>query len=138
MIEDGIRAYLLTKTAITNLVGTRIRPDKLHQSDVRPAIVYEITEEESQTDLDGDGGLVKATVTFSCEAEVRSTARQLCEELRKVLAGYSGPAGEETIDAAIVGKLKSGFVAAEEDGDKGYYVFERVVTVWYTETVAFP
>lgn len=138
MIEDGLRAYLLTIPAITNVVGTRIRPDKIHQSDVLPIILYEVTEEESATDLDGDGGFCMAKFTISCQAETRSVARGLAEEIRLALQGYEGPAGNETIDAAIVGKLRSGFVDAEEDSEKGFYAFERIVTIQYQETVAFP
>jgi len=42
-VLDDMRTYLLTQTAVTDLIGTRIYFDALQQSTSMPAVVFELT-----------------------------------------------------------------------------------------------
>lgn len=117
-LHAAIRTALLSMNAVTALAGSgaaaRIRPDQFAKTDgsaTTPAILVEIDDEESQTDLDGRGGLVIADVTLTCRAHTKAAAYALKEAVRvngtnpgTGLAGYSGAFDawlEDTAYAAV-------------------------------------
>lgn len=136
MIEADLRTYLLTKPGVTAFAGDRIRPDQLDEADVKPAIIIAVDEEEPQNDLDGDGGLVKATVAIASLAVRRSDSRQLAEQVRLALAGYSGTAGSSTI-RSIFDSSVTVYSPKDDGSDEGFFSTEQQYTVWYSETVPF-
>lgn len=140
-LGEAIRAKLLTLNAVTLLVGDKIRPDQLAQSDRLPAILISVDEEEPQNDLDGHGGLVDATVTISAIDSNATRARQLAEAIRSNntnpgtgLAGFTGLAGDVHIDA-ILNRKSSDFLANDDGSEGGVFSIDSIYTVWYSETV---
>jgi hypothetical protein len=55
LVEDVLIAKLLTLSAVTAIVGTRIRPGVLAQSDTIPAVTVIVAQEIAETDLDDSG-----------------------------------------------------------------------------------
>jgi hypothetical protein len=57
LIEDHVIARLLTLSAVTAIVGQRIRPGSLDQRDAIPAVTVTLAEEIHESELDdpGDG-----------------------------------------------------------------------------------
>lgn len=88
-IETDLRTVLLTYTALTALVGTRIYPDVLpqqsddeDQSETLPAVVIDVMNETPQNSLDGGDGMVVANIGVRCFALKKSVARQVAEAVR--------------------------------------------------------
>lgn len=147
MIEDGLVALLKTFDAVTAIVGSgddaRIRPDRPHEDDPddQPGILVAIEAEEAQNDLEGETGLVKATVVLTSYDREKADARALAEAIRRNgtnpgtgLSGYSGNAGSEGhIDAWWI-RNDLEFVQLEEGSDEGWYLVHSEYSVWFTQT----
>jgi len=143
-IEESLRTYLLTLSAVTDLVGTgdtaRIRPDRLHEDDALPGIIIEVDNERPQNDLSGVGGLVYADVNIKCRAATKSGSRSLAEAIRTNntnpgtgLAGYRGTAGSQTIGAVLDG-MQTSYMPAGDESDEGYYDTDCSYIIGFAET----
>lgn len=80
---------LLTYSALTALVGTRIYPDVLpqqsdeeDQSETLPAVVIDVMDETPQNSLDGGDGMVVSNIGVRCFALTKALARQVAEAVR--------------------------------------------------------
>ena len=142
MIEDALRAQLLTLTAVTALTTT-IRTDTLAQQDALagPAVLIAVDEETPENTLDGLGGLVEAKITISAVSSQRSQARALAEAIRTNgttpgtgLAGFTGTTAGMFIDAAILERRQSGYIPEEDGSDSGLYSVDSHYLIQYTET----
>lgn len=103
----GIRTYLLTKSAVTTLVSSRIYPDVLPQNATFPAVVYVEFATDHEHQLSGAAGLYHQRMFLDCYASTRTAANSLAEAIRAVLHGYWGAAGSETIRSAqLEGRVK--------------------------------
>lgn len=113
-IEEGILAYLKTRTSLTALVGTsptRIYPDTFPRgiTVTWPAIVYEFVGEETTdtfrqptTELTGDA------IQFSVYAATRSAADAVARQLKAAFKNFSGTMGTVAVQAVEqVNKLKT-------------------------------
>ena len=90
MIETVLQAYLAANVA---LCGGRVWPMKLPQKPTLPAITYrKISGPRIQTH-DGASGLAHPRIQISCWAETYLAAKQLAEEVRQDLDGFSGAMG---------------------------------------------
>ena len=135
MIEAGLRALLLTKSEITNLVSGRVRVVKLRQNDDFPAIVINAPNTDHVNDLTGVGGLCQSSVSFMCMAKTLEDARELAKQLRLVVSGYQGPALREDITAVIVDTTTSDWVSLDDASDAGVFSVDVNCTVWHHEAV---
>ena len=135
MIEAGLRALLLTKPEVTNLTERRVRCVKLRETDTFPAIVIACPEQEHINDIQAQGGAVNSTVQVMCMAPSLETSRQLAEEVRMILAGYTGPAGDSDIDAIYVDNTNSAFVPFDDGGENGTYSVDLICLVQHAEAV---
>lgn len=78
-VIKAVRAYLLTKTAVTDLVGQRYYQKRLLQDATIPAITTKILSEEYEHALDGLGGIVSTRINFECFADSSETARSVAD-----------------------------------------------------------
>jgi len=80
-VIKSVRAYLLTKTAITDLVGQRIYASKIPQSTSQTAncIVIMVNNETYDHALDGLGGIVSTRLNFDCYSATAETARSIAD-----------------------------------------------------------
>lgn len=144
-IEADIRSALLTMNAVTAIVGTgssaRIRPDRLHEDDDDSLawIVIEIDDERRENDLQGQGGLIFASVNILCRAKTKAAARALAEAVRvngtnpgTGLAGYGGGSGA-TFDSYLESTATS-YTPADDGSDQGFYDVNMQFTVIDSET----
>ncbi len=148
-IEDSIRAQLLTKTAVTAIVGTstaaRIRPYKLWQKDniaTGSAILFRVNRETPQNDLTHTGGLVEADVSIISCAQELADARALHEAVR--LNGTNpgtGLAGDEwsllgiDVQSCCLVYADPDFQFYRDDSDEGFYLMDAHYTLLYGETI---
>lgn len=145
-IEESLRTYLLTLTALTGISGigtgdaAPIRPDRLHETDDDIGVIIEV-DEDKLNDLTGRGGRVMADVNLVCRARTKEVSRQIAEAIRlngtdpgTGLAGYTGAAGSQTIDAWLE-DMQTGFVKDEDGSDQGFYDTNCSYVITFTEVI---
>lgn len=79
MIEQSIVEHLLADTAITAIIGTRLRPDPMEQDITLPAIAYRKVSGSRGYDLSGPDGTGQARMQFDCWASGFEAAKLLAE-----------------------------------------------------------
>ncbi len=72
-----VRTQLLTVTAVTDLVNTRIYPDVLPQNPTLPAVAIEEISSTSEHDLVGKIGMARSRVRIKAYHEYAAEANQL-------------------------------------------------------------
>lgn len=126
-VASAVRTYLLTKSAITDLVSTRIYPDDLPQAAQMPAIVYNkiSTNHEHVTGNSwGLAGFAMCRLEFECFSSTRSQANNLADLLKSnIIGSLRGVYGGINFFDATVGAGQRTFVEQPTDGsDERRYV----------------
>lgn len=139
LIEDAIRAHLLTLSAVTALVDQRIRPGVLDEGDDLPAVVILVDDEEQQNDLELAGGLVRASVHVHAIARSHRQARILT----KLIAGNGTDPGtglnahsDDVIDSVELQHEVYTPVPEGDDGDGWRHVITAAYEIYYTAPAA--
>lgn len=102
MIEDGLYTYLMAQTAITNLIGTRLYPDKLPQDPSLPALVYNNVGGSPVNQYNGPAALESTRFQIDAFAQTSRDARLLIDAVRVALESYRGSMGSHRVDAIFV------------------------------------
>lgn len=104
-IGNNLRTYLLTKSAITDLLGAagEIYSDVLPQRGqyTLPAIVFSVISGGSGRVLTGSANYGRSRIQVDCWADERDDANALGEAVRSNVEHYSGAAGDDDIDIAM-------------------------------------
>lgn len=114
-IEEAIRAYLLTKTAITNLISTRIYTDQLEGA--LPAIVYQKVSDVKDHTLTGQSELESPVFQLSAYATTKNAARTLSNAIKTALQDYTGTLSGIEIQWI---ELLNEFSTVEQTPEKAY------------------
>lgn len=90
---EAIRAELAAASAVTDLVGQRIRPQLLQPADIMPAVVITVVSEVPENSFDGtpDTRWVSARVQVDCYAEQYLQAHAVADAVNNVIAALSRP-----------------------------------------------
>lgn len=151
-IEASIRTQLLTKSAVTAIVGSgssaRIRPYTLDQDDdirTGPGIVIKVNNEseEDTTDLECTSGLVQADVSILCIAQTSAEAKALARAVKnngtKPGTGLSHSEwnieGIREVQSCCYTNTMHGFVSYTDDSDEGFYFADAHYLIQYDETI---
>jgi len=89
-IEEEIFARLNTYAGVSALVSGRIYPIHLPQNPTYPCVVYTRIANEHINNLDGSAGLSKPWIQIDAWADDPMEARDIGEQIRLGLQGYSG------------------------------------------------
>lgn len=116
-IITGLRTYLMTKTAVTNLVSGRIYPNYLPQKpNVMPSVVLREISGEPEDHLTGGGGLRHTRIQVDCYGETHLT----CEPLREAIRVSVKPSTKATWGTqAVVDLAHENFYARQEPPNDG-------------------
>ncbi len=112
-ITKDLRTHLLSKAAVSTLVGTRIYPDMLPVTPTLPACTIASGGGEDFFHLSGQTGMVDPVVMIDCYATTRSAANALYDAVRGVVKQI----GRTTIPST--GTL---FINSATIFDRGYRV----------------
>ncbi len=102
-IGPGLTTYLQTKSAITNVVDSRIylvRPPQ--GSGSFPCITYQTISSRSTYSHGGDNQLRIERVQINCFARTFKAAKDLAELVRLSLSGYAGLMGTTTVQSCFL------------------------------------
>lgn len=113
-IEEALRTYLLTKSALTSLIGTRILPDDISDGAALPAVVYQKISDIKDHTLTGISPLESPMIQFSAYAKTKASARAISNQIKSALSDYSGTLSGITIQYI---KLVNEMSTAETSGD---------------------
>lgn len=80
-VNIAVRTYLLTKTAITDLIGQRMYTDALPQGATIPAVAMSTVSETYDHAIDGLGGIVASRIQFECYASTRIVSLSIADAI---------------------------------------------------------
>jgi len=90
-IISELRTFLLADSSIANDVGgNRIRPKRLKQNEILPAIRLNVVSGDEESHLNGISQKSQATVQVDCYADTSEAADALAEKVRLRLQSYRG------------------------------------------------
>ena len=136
-IIKGMRTYLLTKTAVTDLVGNRVYFGNLPQKPqvpTYPAVVLHLIDSESVRRHAATAGLVRSVVQVDCHDDDFTVAENVSEQIRLVTESQAERTwGAETARRAYI----TGRRDLSEPPVDSSQLYQKVrsldVTVWHTE-----
>ncbi len=98
-VETNVRAKLLTVTAVTDLVSTRITVHSFRQAGTWPAIRIVLIGETEFYSHDGTTDIFRSRVQVDCADRVASgddpyaAAAAVADAVNAALSGFKGPVG---------------------------------------------
>jgi hypothetical protein len=116
---DDLATYLRSIAAITDLVGTRIRPNKLMQGDALPAIRYAFPGGGSLQHLGGISGTASPTLQIDCYGATATAAWALAEIVRLTLQPFVGQMGNTYVEGFSLTNRLSEYEEPVDAGDVG-------------------
>lgn len=142
-VEEALCTYLLTKTAVTDLIGTgddaRLWPDALDQDYNEKtngaAATYEIISSDEEMLLSDRSGFVSSRIQFACYASTRKAANALARAIKNCgIVALKGVTNSVDIRGV---QVESGIRTYKEpptDGGGGFrYLTEFDFVVQYLE-----
>lgn len=138
-IEEAIRQHLMTKGALTALVGDRIHHLKRIQGDPAPAVVYFSVSRNTLMNLEGgEAGMTNARYQFESSGRTSVQAKAVDEQLRQALSGFAGTMGDLAVHAVLPEDLTDEYDVDPSGSDKGSVVVVRDFMIHWTETIPTP
>lgn len=119
-IEEALRTYLLTKTALTALVSTRIYPDFIPPDAAFPCVQYFKVSDIKDHTLTGQSELERPVFQFSAYATTKASARAVANQIKTALCDYAGTLSGIEIQKV---QLNNEMSSAETSGDGTQKIF---------------
>lgn len=135
-VATALRAYMLSKTPITDIIGQRLYTDALPQRATMPAAVMNKLFTMHEHALSDFAGLAHARIQVECYADTRLAANTLISAFKSSgLVAYKGVFGGVDIRGARVEEGESYKTDPPTDGsDESRYVSVLDFVIDYTET----
>lgn len=135
-VAFAVRAFLLSKTAVTDAVGQRIYTDQLPEKATLPAIVMFKRYTNHEHQLSDLAGLATCYIQFECYASTRTVANQNADIiLDSGIMTQKGTYSSVDIRGVRVSIGQSNEVIVPSDGsDERHYVTVIELEIDYTET----
>lgn len=91
-IENDLTTYLLAQTALTDQIGTRLRPLEGQQGDAAPFLVYEILSRPRDQSQNGETGLAQMLCKLQCFGTAYDQVRAVEKALRRAFHSFQNRA----------------------------------------------
>ena len=102
-ITEALYSYMVTHPLITAVIDDRIRPMKLADKDVLPAMSYQLIGDSEGRLLKGNDGLYRANIQLNIWADSYKEARDVSHVLRNVLRADIESLGDYKTSLRILG-----------------------------------
>lgn len=132
----AVRSKLLTVSDVTDLVGTRIRPDALSQKETLPAIAYTQIISDHLQGLGGPIGLTVVRMLVGCFGDSHVDAENLGDKVRLALDGESGTFGSEEVDICLLEEMDHEYIEPNDASDRGLYVTNLIFSITLVEATS--
>lgn len=133
-IEEGLVTYLGQSAGVPDLIGTRLRPNRLKQSDVLPAVTYTVISKVTDYGLDSSSGLPVKRLQLDVWASTYVSAQTVADKLRFLLDGYRGSMGDVVVQCSRVEDVRDDYVPDPQQDDKGTYLISLDIALACEET----
>ena len=100
-LKKAVIDYLLSQSAVTDLVSTRIRPGVIEQGLARPHLNVNQTGSDVHYSMAGNTGLGETFIEINCRADTEKAAAELAEIVRLEVDGYQGTWGTVSVKASF-------------------------------------
>lgn len=134
-ILQSIRTRLLSQTAVTDIVGTRIHPQWRPQDGALAAITLQRISEDHVHNLEGGAGLARPRIQVDCWSSKYSEAQSLGEAVREALQGFTGTVDSVTIHSCLLDNRADLFEPPKDGSDKGIYHIALDFQLIYGESI---
>lgn len=136
-ISTNLRKYLLSKSAITSLVGTRMFPRKIPQKNSAfPVIVYRIVSQDAAHHLAGGAGYAGTRIQLDVYSETETETDALAEAIRNQMQGYSGAMGTASVTSVVLKNSQDLYEPPQDNSDTGLY--RNSTDYWLRHDMAVP
>ena len=138
-IGTAYRAYLLTVSPVTDMVGDRIYTDRLLQGTQLPAIVmHDSISAISYETLEQGDGCGQRRIQVDCVAKDRADAELLRDNVRLATGTFAGTWDTIFVHGANVDGMTGGFDDPRDGSDEPRYRRIIDILVTHAETPATP
>lgn len=129
--EAVLRNALITTTAVSSLVGSRVYPILAPASAAMPFVTYRRAGIQRQQTLAGPAGVPKVTVEIDIYATTYEGARDAADRCRRVLDGYGGSLDNTEVKQTSLENEQDDFVTlAGSDLPPVYSVKQTYDVLW--------
>lgn len=132
--EAVLRTALVTTTAVSSLLSSRVYPLVAPQSAALPFITYRRAGIRRQQTLGGPMGVPQVTVEFDVYAATYEGARDLADRCRLVLDGYGGTVDNVEVKQVSLDNEQDDFVQLAGADVPPVYSVKQTYDVWWQET----
>ena len=138
MIETALHSFLRDTTAIAAIVADRIAPMERAQDEPLPALTYQVISNVPDYHLGGESGHSVARIQIDCWAETYLAVKQLAEQVRLAVSGYTGTWNEHTITGVTVQDNGDLPESVEPGSEAGPHRASMDLRIGYLQTAATP
>ena len=136
-VAESVRAYLVANVGVAALIGTRMRPDVISQSETLPAVAMSKISTRHDHTLSRFAGLAHCRIQFDCYSDTRSGADAVAEAIRASgLIGVKGVThGTDIRGVRMEDGQRNEIEYSSEASDDHRYVTTFDLEVDYTESI---
>lgn len=135
MIEAALATYLKSRTAVSDIVGTRVGEGLAAQAATRPFLSYELDGGQRFYHSTGASGLVSQRITLKFEGTTYGEARTLYDAVRDEIDGFQGTWDGISIDSAFLDVPRRSTSQPVSGKEQGLPSVSATLDVTYRETV---
>lgn len=133
-IGPGLSTYLLSKSAITTIVGQRIYPLRPPQgSSNYPCVTYQTISSRSTYSHGGDNQLRFERVQINCFGRTVKSAKDLAESVRLAMSGYAGVMGSTTVQSCFLDNERDVSYDSPDTASQDLFCTQVDYMIAYTE-----
>lgn len=129
-IESGLQTYLLTQSALTAIIASRIYPLILKDKSPLPAVTYQRIDTPSLNSMNATKLLVSPRFQFDLWAASYPAIKELSDIFRQTLANYTGAMGSDQCQFARYLTERDDF-----NPDVGIYRVIMEFEIWHSVNV---
>lgn len=132
--EAVLRNALVTTTAVSTLISSRVYPVLAPASAAMPFVTYRRAGIRRQQTLTGPMGVPQVTVELDIYATTYEGARDLADKCRVVLDGYGGTFDNTEVKQVSLENEQDDFVTLSGADMPPVYSVKQTYDVWWQET----
>ena len=131
-MKGNLRTLLLSQSSVTDIVGASgVFIRHAPQGQALPYVVINQEGSDEFNTLTETGRFRAVDYEFDCKGRTGEQAAQIAETVRDFIQDYSGPAGDQTIDAVILDEEFDSVEKPIDGSDKKTFVVTLAMTIQY-------
>jgi hypothetical protein len=131
--ERVILDVLVSATAVTSVVGTRVYPLVAPASSAKPFVTWRRTGIQRDQTLSGPVGVPRVSIDYTIVAPTYNQARQAADAMRRELDGRGFRLDNVTVEQVSLENEVDDFVTLEGADQPASYTVTQSYDVWWRE-----